>query len=115
MLYNERGAGTFDFIYVKGDPPTDFVIVEAKGGAATNSWSRKTLEGRFQEGTRRYAQDIAAKKAMETYATGDNVAGDHWHYLFDTVEAGDARYLEITQGYAKDGNLAPIAVREYLR
>ena len=75
------------------------MIVEAKGGSATNSSSRDVGGTRYQQGTEEYARDIAV-------LTNDQ-------QLLDAINEGRVRYVEVSQPINNDGSLGDMAVRDY--
>lgn len=121
-VHEGSGSGTFDRIYqnqgtepvcIQGPngrtievPPNGYVVVEAKGGSATNSSSRQIGPERYQQGTPQYMQDVA-----ENMAEGGN---RHSANISHAIAAGNPPpYIEISQPVRSDGAPAPVGVRQY--
>jgi hypothetical protein len=110
QAYRGHGPNTFDQVWRIDEPPSDFFIVEAKGGSATNTSSREfMLDGkRYQQGTPEYMDSLI--DVMRTSSDKDiRELGDELYYasLNDGI-----RYLEVSQKLTETG-LGDIQVREY--
>ncbi len=125
-IIHGSGKDSFDQVWIDmGKTPPEVIIVEAKGGSATNTSSRETVEGRAQQGSHIYAKDLwdkAEKPRMEQraddlYAAGRFAEGDA---LMDRLAAVDKAvsdnkytYIEVSQKLDDSGNLGTAVVREY--
>jgi len=102
-------SGTFDQIWQT--PSGEFIIVEAKGGGATNSSSVEVNGVRYQQGHPKYAEAILEK--MIKKHGNDPVKKAKLLELKAAWHAGKVRYLEVSQKLDDDGAPASIDVREY--
>jgi len=103
------GNGTFDQIWET--PTGEFIIVEAKGGGATNSSSVEVNGVRYQQGHPKYAEAILenmiAKHGKDPAKKAKLLA------LQAAWNAGEVRYLQVSQKVHEDGSPSSIDVREY--
>ncbi len=113
LVYEGSGSGTLDLVFrnAPGKEPA-FIVVEAKGGSATNSSSRaiETREGpaRVQQGHPAYAKDVLAEmKERELLPAREQRA------LEQALKDQDYDYVEVTQALDGDGGLGPAKAREY--
>jgi len=113
LVYEGSGSGTLDLVFrnAPGKEPA-FIVVEAKGGSATNSSSRAidTDQGpaRVQQGHPEYAKDVLAEMKKRKLLDGD--LEDE---LSDALKFGDYEYVEVSQPIGADGGLEPVGAREY--
>lgn len=106
-----EGPGTFDQVWHNPDGQPEFIIVECKGGSATNSSSRLVEEVRVQQGHQNYAEDI-----IENMLRNDKLhpaIRQELMLLNDAIRFSDVCYLEIAQRLVDD-ELGDMVVRKYL-
>ncbi|MGE0323937.1 MAG: hypothetical protein AB7S68_16615 [Polyangiaceae bacterium] len=105
------GANTFDNVYKVNPPPPDYVIAESKGGAGTNSSSRKgdNPGERYEQGTPEYKNQLLDKQAKDTSAPADQ------RDMAKDVRKGnaDADYIKVTQPFDQNGDLKETKVSKY--
>jgi hypothetical protein len=104
-------SGTFDQIWQT--PSGEFVIVEAKGGGATNSSSVEVDGVRYQQGHPTYAEAILENMIKKYDTDTDPEKKAKLLELKSAWNAGKVRYLQVSQKVGKDGAVGSIDVREY--
>jgi hypothetical protein len=108
VVFEGEGAGTFDLVYEMSSPPPDFVVVEAKGGAGSNSSSRKVGEERYQQGRPEYAEDVLQAMVDRGKLDKGIAAG-----VEDAIEEKSLEYIEVRQAVTVDGSLGQLTARQY--
>jgi hypothetical protein len=85
--YEPGKSGEFDFVYMRGTPPSEIIIVEAKGAGG-----KLTSAGGYQQGSPDYVRHIALMMASRDPANAkmwkDIANGD--------ANAPNVRYLHVT-------------------
>ncbi|MCB9586023.1 MAG: hypothetical protein H6718_11540 [Polyangiaceae bacterium] len=98
-----QGANTFDNVYKVNPPPPDYVIAESKGGAGTNSSSRKgdNPGERYEQGTPEYRNQLLEKQGEDV-----NAPQEQRDMALDVRNGeADADYIKVTQPFDKNGDL----------
>lgn len=110
-VYEGTGSGQLDRVYRDPGPPPRFIVVEAKGGSARNTSSRKKGDEQVQQGRHDYLESVldststkGGKKPM------DEGLRDK---LIDGLDDGTLIYLEVSQKVTSGGELGKIKAREY--
>ena len=89
-----------------------FILIEAKGGSATNSASRDVGGTRVQQGRRDYAEDVVTQMMARAKKEGNKEMMKLLSVLRDAMEDGDFHYLEVSQKMQGD-DLGAIVIRNY--
>ncbi len=124
----DAGPGTFDQMYLDySSNPPKFILVEAKGGSATNSSSREVDGERVQQGTLAYAKSVWIKErerinSMLTEKKGGDFVlpeakRDQLRNLVingnEAFSTNSVKYYEVSQKVNDDGTLGDMVVKEY--
>jgi hypothetical protein len=114
LLHSGRGPGRFDRVYENppGSRPPQYIIIEAKGGSASNSSSRLDDVGRrHQQGTTGYRNSVA--RHMRDSPSSDAATRSVGRQL-RAADPASIDYVEVSQPLASDdGSLRPIQARRY--
>lgn len=119
-VFEGHGSGVLDRLYELPGPPRSFIVVEAKGGAATNSSTRLTDSGeRMQQGRGDYLKDVlGTQTSIDKMSRGKqgvlSDSPDLRQDILDALTGGNVRYIEVTQKLTRDGQLGAIKAREYV-
>jgi len=108
LLFEGRGPGTFDLVYKMSKPPPDFVVVEAKGGSARASSSRRIGDLQVQQGRPEYAEDV-----LEAMASGGRIDEDIATAIQLALVRSRTEYVEVKQSIRRDGALGRLTARQF--
>jgi len=89
-------------------PPPDFVVVEAKGGSARASSSRRIGDLQVQQGRPEYAEDV-----LEAMASGGRIDEDIATAIQLALVRSRTEYVEVKQSIRRDGALGRLTARQF--
>ncbi len=106
------GSGTFDQIYRNPGGNPEYIIVEAKGGGATNSSSREIDDVRYQQGHPVYARNVLDNMIKHHKGSPEELA--ELKALKKALESGNVAYMEVSAKVDDNGSASGVSVREYV-
>jgi hypothetical protein len=104
-------SGEFDYVYTQGgNPPTDIIIVEAKG-ASSDLGSANTADGKASQGSPEYLKEIAGKMAAKET---DPKLKQMWLDIAEgNADAPNVRYLVVKAPVDDNGKPLPGQISEF--
>jgi hypothetical protein len=109
--YEPGKTGEFDYVYTKGGkPPSDIIIVEAKG-ASSDLGSANTDEGKASQGSPEYLRETARKMAAKE---SDPAMKQMWLDIAEgNSDAPNVRYVVVKAPVDGAGNPQDGQVSEF--